>query len=603
MAALVRCEVWTSYQCDSGTRQAVLPIPDLVEMSGTMRTTGEDTLTLTVPKASSAADALSLGRVIRLLYDDASFDEWRIHELRDQSGSQGGLYRLSCRTVLYELRDLAVIASIASGVLTTSVTYDGKTGTDVVDALLAYLPAWWSRGTIAPTTAVSFTSNEATPLLVLRDLVKALISAGDPCELQVSRVGTTGYAIDLPVAIGSSQPDADVRTARNILTSERTRTRETMANRIYPRCSDGTGIEYAYFKVTAVSGTDITIRQAETDAAALVFDDQLNGLYLENDAGTRTLISDSVAITSTVTVASATGYAVGEWCRVCLDAAGSGMLKLDYPLAASPKVAIVDVASATGVTNIVANPYLSRWTGSTSAPPTGWNSGGGTVSRNADLTYIRRGSYSLRLQGVNASSTVFSDTVNILPGRGTTYCAMLDLYKVTVGAGLTIALCNQAGTAISSVSSGTGTGWYSAVFTGINISTATGLFLRVTPPNLTTEWYVDSAQITVGATQAAWTLGSGPADAWRRALTYLETYAFEPTGYTLSVADLNRWSPDEWPYDAFVLGARVNITDTELGITTSARIEEITRDYLQPLRTTLVLDRSTRTLTTVLSAA
>ena len=602
MAALVRCEVWTSYQCDSGTRQAVLPIPDLVEMSGTMRTTGEDTLTLTVPKASSAADALALGRVIRLLYDDASFDEWRIHELRDQSGSQGGLYRISCRTVLYELRDLAVIASTSSGVLTTSVTYDGKTATDVVDALLPYLPGWWSRGTIAPTTAVSFSSSEATPLLVIRDLIKALASAGDPCELQVSRVGTTGYAIDLPTAIGASEPDADVRTARNILTSERTRTRETMANRIYPRCSDGSGIEYAYWKVTAISGSDITIRQAETNAAALAFDDQLNGLYLENDAGTRTLISDSVASTSTVTVASASGFAVDEWCRVCLDSGGAGLLKLDYPLAVSPKVAIIDDGS-NGVTNILANPYMSRWPGSTSAPPVGWQgAGSATWTQNTDPTYIRRGTYSC-LAALTATGTIRTDTAGILGGRGTTYSAKVDLYKVTSGNNVVVTLRNQAGTILATANAGTTPGWYSVELTGIGIGAATGLYLQCVPSTGSQTFYLDSAQISVGATQSAWTLGSGPSNAWRRALTYLETYAFEPTGYTLSVADLNRWSPDEWPYDAFVLGARVNITDTELGITTSARIEEITRDYLQPLRTTLVLDRSTRTLTTVLSAA
>lgn len=603
MPTLRRCEVWSSFACDSGARQAVLALQDCAALTSTERITREDVLTLTIPKASSAAEALALGRVLRLAYDDESFDEWRIHEIVDQSGRDGGRYRVTCRGVAYELRDLALLASTTSGILSTAVSYDGKTATEIIDALLAYLPAWWARGTVTPTTAVSFTiAADATPLKVLRTLVAQLNASRDACELTVRRNGTTGYYIDLPAAIGISADVPDIRTAKNILTSDRTRSREPMVNRLYPRGSDGCSLEYAYVRVASVSGSDVELRQAETGAPIVVFDDQYVGLYLENDAGTRTQITDSVASASTVTVASATGFAADEWCRVVADSSGNGLTYVDYPPALSHKVAVIEDA-ADGTTNLVNNPYLSRWTGSTSAPPTGWNSGGGTVSRNATTTFIRRGSYSLRLQGTNASSTVFTTTVNVLPGRGTTYCAMLDVYKVTVGVGLTIALCNQAGTVISSVSTGTGTGWYSAVFTGINISTATGLFLRVTPPNITSEYYVDSAQITVGASQAPWTLGSGPASLMRRALVYLEDNAFDPTTYTLTLADLHRWSPVEWPYDAFALGATVNITDTELGIATSSRITEITRDYLNPLATTLVLERTTRTLTTTLAAA
>lgn len=603
MATLRRCEVWSAFACDSGTRQAILALQDCAALSSRERITREDTLNLTFPKASSAADALALGRVLRLSYDDESFDEWRIDEIVDQSGRDGGRYRVTCNGVVNELRDLALIATTASGVLTTSVSYDGKTATEIIDALLAYLPAWWARGTVTPTTAVSFSiAADATPLKVLRALVTQLNAAGDTCELTVRRNGTTGYYIDLPASIGLGADVADVRTAKNILTSDRTRSRETMVNRLYPRGSDGCSIEYAYWRVTSVSGSDVEVRQAETGAPAVVFDDQYVGLYLENDAGTRTLINDSVASTSVLTVASASGYSANEWCRIVADASGNGLTYVNYPPALSTKVAVIEDA-ADGTTNLVDNPYQSRWPGSTSAAPTGWGSGGGTVSRNSNATYIRRGSYSTRMQGTAATHTLFTNTVNILPGRGTTYSAKLDLYKVSVGAGLTVALCNQAGTVITSVSTGTGTGWFSAEFTGINISTATGLFLRVSPPNAVTEWYVDSAQISVGAAQSPWTLGSAPASLARRALVYLADNAFDPTTYNLTVADLQRWAPTEWPYDAFALGATVNITDAELGIATSSRITEITRDYLNPLATTLVLERTTRTLTTRLAAA
>ncbi len=601
MATLLRLEVWTTFECAGGTREAVLALQDCSAITGTERVTREDVVSLTVPKASSAASAFALGRVVRFAYNDASFTEWRIHELVDASGRDGGIYRVSCRGVAYELRDLALLATTSAGVLSTSVSYDGKTATEIVTALLSYLPAWWAAGIIAPRTAVSISvTSDATLLLVLRELVAALNAAGDPCELDIRRNGMTGYYIDLPTAIGASAGVADIRTAKNILKSDRTRSRETMANRIYPRGSGAASIEYAYWRVTSVSGSDIEIRQAESSAPAILYDDQLNGLYLENDAGTRTLITDSVAATSKVTVASAAGYTANAWCRLVADAAGAGLTNVDYPLATSTKVQILD-GGEDGTTNIVDNPYMSRWPGSTSAPPTGWASiTGGTYTRNATATYVRRGTYSCRMQTTTAGHGLRTNTVNILPGRGTTYSAKITWYQVTNQH--RVQLKNQAGADLGNVVTGSA-GWNEYEFTGIAIGAATGLYLQIVNwANVASEIYVDSAQITVGAAQLPWTLGSSPSALYRRALVYLSENAFEPTRYTFSVADLHRLSSVEWPYEALVLGASVRITDTELGITTTSRITEITRDFRDPTKTTLVLERTTRTLTTILAA-
>ena len=603
MATLLRLEIWTAYECDSGTREAVLARDECPTLMGTERITREDALTLLLPKSSAAADSFALGRVIRLVYDDASFDEWRIHELVDQSGIEGGRYRVTCRSVLYELRDLALIATTASGVLTTSVTYAGKTASEIVTGLLTYLPGWWAVGTITPTLAISVSvTADATPLRVLRELVRELNAGGAACELDVRRNGTTGYLIDIVTAIGASAETPDIRTSKNILTSDRTRSRETMANRVYPRGADDASIEYAYWRVISVSGNDIEIRQAETDAAAINFDDQLNGLYLENDAGTRVAISASVAATSIVTVSSSAGFAVGEWCRLVADGAGTGISYLSYPGAVSTKVSIVEGAGD-GTTNLCDNPYMSRWPGSTSAAPTGWaSSGGGTYTQNTTAAYIQRGTYSCRCQFSAGSQFLRTNTQTILTGRGTTYSAKVALYRVS-GTLMQVAFYNQAGVVLGAAVSVPATvGWHELTVTGVAIGAATGLYVAVVSTGVA-ECYVDSAQITVGAAQAPWTLGSAPASLYRLGLGYLADNAFDPTQYTLTVADLNRLSPIEWPYDALVLGASVRITDTELGITTTSRITEITRDYRNPAKTTLVLERTTRTLTTVLASA
>lgn len=595
MATLARGEIWTTYQCDGGTREAVFALEDLVQGNATERVTREDTLALVLPKDAAASAALALGRVLRLTYDDGTFDEWRIHELADQSGREGGRWRVTCRSVLYELRDVAILTSTSGTTVSLARTFDGLDASAIVDLLLPLLPAWWAKGTVTPTVVVSFSVTEATPLAVLRTLVEACAAAGQSCELTVRRNGTTGYYLDLVTAIGSGATVPDVRTAKNILTSERLRSREPLITRIYPTIGGTPALPYAYLRVDSVAGSDIELRQAETDAPVVAFNDQFNGWYLENDAGTRTQITDSVASTSVVTVASAAGYVAGAWCRLVADSAGTDLVYVANPTAAT-KVGMYPV-SGDLVTNLVNNPFLSRWPGSTSAPPPGWSSSAGIVSRNANPTFIRRGLYSMRLQYSAPGIIARTDLVTPAPGRGSTYSAKFTAFIAT--GGLQVQLRNQVNTALATIT--VGTGWQEIEFTGIAIAGATGLYLNCSNGTVGSDTYVDSAQITWGAAQAAWTQGSTPSIALTRANMELLTNATDPMTYTLTLADLQRWAPADWPYDELTLGATLSITDTELGVTTTSRIQEITRDLRNPLRTTLVLERQTRTLTTVLA--
>lgn len=597
MTAFLRCEVWTAFVCDSGARVAIIGRPDIIRLTSTQRVTHEDSLSLVVALQSAAVDEIAIGRVLQLVYDDGSFEEWRIHQVDDRSGRNRGEFRVQCRSILYELRDAAVVTTTTGTSVAFGKTFDGVNAETVIDYLLTILPSWWDKGTITPTAIISFTVADASPLAVLRTLVTACGAAGSMCELDVRQNGTSGYYLDLVSEIGGTATGADIRTNKNILTSERSRSRETQVTRIYPTVSGTPAPSYVYWRVISISGTDVEIRQAETDAPAIAFDDQLNGLYLENDAGTKTLITASVASTSTVTVASATGYSVGEWCRVVADSSGTDLMALDVPGASPVKVGIYE-AGGDLITNLCNNPFLSRWTGSTSAAPVGWTVTTGTVSRNSNATYIRRGLYSMRLQysgGIVAQTA----TQNVVPGRGAIYSAKFTAY-VAVG-GLGVSLRNQSGTVLATTT--VGTGWQEIEFTNVNVGAATGLYLYCSYGVAGADTYVDSAQITWGATQAAWTQGCNPSLAWTRANMQLADTASDPTTYTFTVADLATWSADDWPYDALTLGATVTITDTDLGITTTSRIQELQRDHLNPLATTVVLERQTRTLTTRLAAA
>ena len=598
MATFVRCEVWTALACDSGARVAIIGRPDIIRLSSTQRLTHEDSLSLVVAIQSAAVDELAIGRVLQLVYDDGSFEEWRIHQLDDRSGRNRGEFRVQCRSMLFELRDAAVVTTTSGTTVTFGKQFDGVDADTVITFLLTLLPSWWAKGTVTPTAILSFAVTDASPLGVLRTLVSACGAAGAPCELDIRRNGTTGYYIDVVTEIGSSASGADIRTGKNILASERSRSRETQVTRIYPTIGGTPAPSYVYWRVISISGTDIEIRQAETDAAAIAFDDQLNGLYLENDAGTKTLITDSVASTSKVTVASATGYSVGEWCRVVADSSGTDLMKLDLPNASPVKVGLFE-AGGDLITNLLNNPFLSRWTGSSSAPPVGWQSSAGTVSRNSNASFIRRGLYSMRLQYSAPGIIAQTDTQNVVPGRGAIYSAKFTAYIAT--GGLSVSLRNQVGTILASTS--VGTGWQEIEFTNINVGAATGLYLYCSYGVAGGDVYIDSAQITWGATQQSWTQGCNPSLAWTRANMELVDTSTDPTTYTFNVGDLYTWSPDDWPYEALTLGATVTITDSDLGITTTSRIQELQRDHLNPLATVVVLERQLRTLTTRLAAA
>lgn len=598
---LRRCEIWSSYQCDGGTRQAIIPRSHLTVCDETTRITGEDELVVELPVAAPSIAEWQIGRVLRLAYDDETFDEWRIAGF-DEGTAGAGKVRARCQSVLFELATYA-LASVTNGtVVTYDKTYTGLVPSGIVTDVLTLCPVWWSAGTITPTTRVTVVASWSTPLEVLRATVMALVRAGVACELQVTRNGTSGYRINIVTAIGASATTPDVRSGKNLLALSRTRSRKEVATRAYAQGTGSATMAGALWSVDSILGLVIGVAGIEDCEDPIAYDDQLNGMYLRKRDGTFTLITDSDASAQTVTVASAAGITALDWVSFHASAAGGDVTYLTVP-GATTKGAVVPRDQYDAESNLVPNPVFARWS---AGLPVDWTEvDPSTVTTiTQDAARVLNGQYSARIDATGGASPsgLRTGVAQHLPSADASVVSTrVSFYLDVAGSGdmvFTISLRANGGGLIVADSYDTAANpsyrdrWLVSEMPNHAVSAGTlytYLECYLVNSGGAKRAYLDSAQITASATVPPLRAGSHPAFLWTAANRYLLEHQTEPASVTLTLADLERWDGNAFPYDALTLGATLNVTDTVLDITTSARISELTRRHLSPMDSTVTL--------------
>lgn len=290
MPTLQRLEVWSDFQFQSGTRLAVVPVDHCIRLETMERVERDDGGTIEISKDAPSASSFSLGAVVRFLFSDATFTEWRIAAIEDTS-TTARLMRVTLQSPLMDLNvGAAVISRTETTVASLTVEYKAMTPASILALILAFCPSGWSAGTVTPTIPVNMVLSAAMPLKGLRALVSAINAQGVACELDYRRNGTSGYYIDLVSAIGASAATLDVRSAKNLLSTTRRRERTRYATEVVPvgAGSPPAHIGRAWWECTAKSGTTLTMAQPVTGGAMLAFDDQLNtARYLIDDTGAK----------------------------------------------------------------------------------------------------------------------------------------------------------------------------------------------------------------------------------------------------------------------------------------------------------------------------
>jgi hypothetical protein len=415
-----RFEIWSDLQCAGGTRLA--QIPELLRgAAGTgasaseSRVVGDDhQLTILLPQTSDAAAQLLEGRVIRVDYDDTpTYDEWRIVKIDEaREVTQGGTALLTV-TAYWPLVDWGTRGGVvqrteADGTRTADFDLTALTPTQhLTNYIRATLWAegltWFDLGTISPTIPVDLSYRGDTPRAALGKLQDALAQlSGNSCELQLRRNGTTGYLLDLVAQVGSGATAFALSFGLNSPWLRRHRSTLDQATRVVPL---GTPVAdrrptlaRARWQVTAVAGTVVTLADPAGGDGPVGFDDQLNGYYLRTVGGTLTAISASSASAQTVTVASATGISVNDLVEVRADSSGTELTALEAPAAKATyglATKVLDRPDLPGTVNLLTNPVMRTYTGS-SSPPDGWTAVGSPVrpsapTRASGSRVVRRG--------------------------------------------------------------------------------------------------------------------------------------------------------------------------------------------------------------------
>jgi hypothetical protein len=380
MAVFRRCEVWSDLVSRGGTRLAAVRIP-LVLREG-RRVSGAEDLTLGMAYTDPAVASLRERRVVRVVYSDDTWAEWRIVQIERSHKTDNGLFvTVTCADPSQDLGQDTIVARVeADGTVRLDFEAIGLTIQPHVDNFI--LPSlqeegetFWAVGTIDSTAPVDMVYATDTPLAVIQRLAQTA-----RLEFRVRANGTTGYYLDFLQQVGASAPAFDIRLGKNLAGVQSQVDTSEMTNRVYPR---GTEVEqvhgnmaHAQWLVAAVAGNTLTLQDPAGFAGPFIEDDQLTGFHVQIVCGgSPVLVTGSTWSPQQITVADATGFTVGTIVEFCRNATGEDLVFLELGSSIDlygRKVGVLDRPDIPDTINLVRNPAMRIWTNDTNQPANYW---------------------------------------------------------------------------------------------------------------------------------------------------------------------------------------------------------------------------------------
>lgn len=631
--------IWTALACDSGTRATgACPVTACTESQSFEGQLASTALSFSFPTDWAGAAEVLPGRVVRITYADADWDEWRVEEI--VTASPKGVTTVTAKGIVYDLAvtDALISENTATGAGTIPKDTDHvvtkrDTVANVVTWALGFAPAYFASGTLTPSsTTVEASVSWATPLAALLAAVQATkLATGVTYYLAVRRNGTTSYYVDI-TDLNASAVTPDIRTGKNLLALKKTWGRE-VATRVYPQLADNApiGVGTHMWLITAVStNTYIDIQDPHgRGICPLAEDDAFNNLYWwgywDNGlGGVLRLITDSTAVGSTARLymSDTSNLTVGAYGRVVSSTNttvtnAKWVTYVDRPSLESTyggrRIVKLTVPEST-VDNLLLNPDLEAWT---AGSPDYWtaNTAGGYIAatENTDAAYVRSGSKSAKLTYDGSSNAMLRQYPAVATWGNTGALPSVKYrayyYLATNNTGLRVEAIDPgtaAGT-VTNLTTGKSTGtwylWESSVYTGFTGTTGyrVGLSFYTLSSTLNATAYIDSVEALIYPASASvpdyQVMVNNSTGAWLRGVTYLQN---PPITYEATLQDLSRLDDGTWPYDALVLGGPVTITDLDLNQTVTARVVRLERNHLNPLATKVTISNQRDTLTRLL---
>lgn len=598
-AALERVEVWDDLIGATPAGVRLVVIADSILLADVVNLQGKDRLELSIPRASAAWAHILEGRVIRPVYVDATFDEWRIRSTKQTGQSASGNRALiKCEPIRFDLLREGVIERLdTDGRVSHDFGIIGQTlATLLADFILPAAPGYFAAGTINPTQAIDMTFEWDSPLAACLEMAKLTDS-----RLAIRpNAAHTSWLIDFIIDVTPTSPTKEFRARKNLLGITYERNADQQATRVFPRGGDVDGVRLtmaaAKWRVKTIASLDITLEDPNNTAdGPLAFDDQLNSAFLEKTDGTKTAITDSVLSTQIVVVASAAGITVGDLIRIRATAAGKQLTFLDSPVDQTtfgliPRV--LDREDLPVVQNLVANPELTgTYVGNL---PPNWNQvGGPTLLENTNALFSRRGKQSAQVTSKIDGEGIQTDLIAVEPtAERPFFSVFFTVWQIATNLSngrVRVELVDETNNVIIPTGD-EGRAFTSEVGIWVDIGVQTiDLFARgtksvrlriVVDGNTEGDFYVDSAQLSQTAAHQPFFAGDGPLELWKAANVELLAKGQPRVSVDINIVDLTRIDPTRWPYDAVGLNDPFRLVDEDLDVDLATPVVERQRDLL-----------------------
>jgi len=571
-------EIWSDYEAAGGVRLGWLPY--VMAFVETYKLDGNDQLKMQYPIETTQAPLLTVDAVIRTVFNDGTFSEWRIDSVERQTGS--ALIEVTGAPVRRELLHSLIDQTDADGFVYFDVPVVQITPANIIsNYILANAPSWIVLGTVTPTDKLDMNFGNDTSGSGLTRLEEVT-----GYEAEFAPNGTTQYDLNLWTR-GASATALRLRTGRNLIELKEQKGAERITV-ITGYGADGATIAWAYWEVETVSGAgpyQVKLKSIHGGDPPILEDDQLNTLYLEDDTGTLVQIDDTFFSTQEVEIASLGSIAVGDWVRVVLNSSGKHLTSLD---ATAAKAAIgtrrgEHQSNWDNTVNILKNGIPSSWPG---AYPDDWTIGAGTWAKETGANNWLFAMQSLKGTNIGSAHSVTCSRTWHTTARENVYSASVWVRPTTItpgaGLGMKFTALGQTLYYTSPINA-----WVLLKIENVTVTTGNPTLSAALGADTGSTWtgYVAGFQINKGPIAKPMTLGSNAARIWQGMNQDLTKMSVEYVTYSGKLVDFEAAGLTG---EQIVIGQTVEATTTELG-DFSARLVEAVFDRLNPNNTGITL--------------
>jgi hypothetical protein len=624
--------LWTDLQAAGGTRVGYLRLWS--NGKTTLREDGDDRFTFTLDRTDGLIASVLVGYAVRAEYLDAEVEEWIIERTTDRWPSD--TLDVECAGARVWLAERVLIYTEAGATGTSAFTSTG-TATEILTALAATTnwPSWVTTGTIDATDECTLTLSSATGLSAivgLRDAVNAVRAvASDPVVFRFRRVSGASWVIDL---ITGATAGAVIASGKNLVGMAVQRDRTQQATALAPVGAGNVMAEEALFRIRyqqAPSGgmIELGIEALDGKATIVLEDNQFNGQYLVDSAGTIMQILDTqyVAICSKVWVADSHTVVAPGTCRLARNSSGDPLLTFPWPSAPSPaRVGFLTDTTKARKMNWVFIPGMDQYD---SGILRGWTEtiDSGTAAFAVESTTFETGasgrSYSVASGTAAHTAHTIGGSTGYIDGayRAGTWTIGCRVYSSNSASSSSrdvyfthIKANGVSQTALTGTTSanwtGTTSSWQTIEFTFAMTGTADTTFEIRLDFNLGASAGSSAKKIVVdrvwlfrtGIDDGDDTLyGSQMTDLIFNANRQLRaTGGDAPASYVVQVADLYRDNPTGYPNDALAPYTTARLVVPERSVDETLRVVSVSRQLDAPLSATLQLGAVRGRLTTLI---